>query len=46
LGLLLEVAIQGDWEEMGRKDLGGEKNSSCVIWSDSETVINPLPGYD
>jgi hypothetical protein len=31
---------------MARKKLGGEKKTSYVILSDSETVINPLPGYD
>jgi hypothetical protein len=32
--------------EMARKELGGAKKTSCVISSASETVINPLPGYD
>jgi hypothetical protein len=31
---------------MARKELCGGKKTSCVIRSDSETVINPLPGYD
>jgi hypothetical protein len=35
----------GDWEEMVRKELDAAKNTSYVTWSDSETVINPLPGY-
>jgi hypothetical protein len=39
------MAVEGDCEEMARKELGCEK-TSCVIGSDSETVINPLPGYD
>jgi hypothetical protein len=31
---------------MARKEFGCEKKTSCVIRSDSEAVINPLPGYD
>jgi hypothetical protein len=31
---------------MARKELGGAKKASCVIGSYSESVINPLPGYD
>jgi hypothetical protein len=31
---------------MARKELDGDKETSCVIWSDSKTDINPLPGYD
>jgi hypothetical protein len=38
---LRESAVEGDWEEMARKD-----RRLHVCCSDSETVINPLPGYD
>jgi hypothetical protein len=40
------MAVEGDLEEMARKKLGCENKTSCVILSDSETVINPLLWYD
>jgi hypothetical protein len=45
-GPVLEMAVQGDWKEMARMEFGSAEKTSRVIWSDSETVINPLPGYD
>jgi hypothetical protein len=31
---------------MAKKELGGANKTSGVISSYSETVLNPLPGYD
>jgi hypothetical protein len=31
---------------IARKDLSGAKKTTCMISSDGETVIYPLPGYD
>jgi hypothetical protein len=45
LGRVLEMSV-GDWEEMARKDLDCTKKTSCESWSDSGTVLNPLPEYD
>jgi hypothetical protein len=41
-----EMNRVGSYKIMARKELGCEKNTSYVIRSYSETVINPLPGYD
>jgi hypothetical protein len=46
LGRGLGMAVEGDFEEMASKESGCEPKTSCVIWSCSGTVINPLPGYD
>jgi hypothetical protein len=40
------MAVEGDKEEMARNELDCPKKTSCVICSYSETVINPLPGYN
>jgi hypothetical protein len=40
------MAIQGDSEEMARKEIADVKKTSHVICSYSGTVINPLQGYD
>jgi hypothetical protein len=43
---LRESAVDGGHvEERARKELGCEKKTSCVC-SESDTVINPLQGYD
>jgi hypothetical protein len=31
---------------MARNEVGGEKKTSYMILNYSETVIDPLPGYD
>jgi hypothetical protein len=46
LGPVVEMAVGGVSEEKARKELDCAKKTSYVIWSESETVINPLPGHD
>jgi hypothetical protein len=46
LSRVLEMADEGDWEEKAKKKLDCDQKTSRVIWSYSEIVINPLPGYD
>jgi hypothetical protein len=31
LGRVLEMAVEGDWEEMARKELDCAKKTSCMI---------------
>jgi hypothetical protein len=40
------MTVEGDWEEMARKELGSANKTSYMIWCDSEAVINPLPSED
>jgi hypothetical protein len=39
---LRESTVKGIWKEMGWKELGRAKKASSVIWSYSETIMNPL----
>jgi hypothetical protein len=36
------MAVEGDLEEMARKELGGSKKTSCGISSDNEAVIKSI----
>jgi hypothetical protein len=42
---LRESGVEDNLEEIAIKELGYERRL-YVCCSDSETVINPLPGYD
>jgi hypothetical protein len=44
LGRILQMAIEGDREELARKELDCAKKTLCVTGSYSNTVINQLPG--
>jgi hypothetical protein len=46
LDRVLEMEVEGYWEEMARNELDYAKKTPFVTWSYSETVINPFPGYD
>jgi hypothetical protein len=39
LGRVLEISVEGNWEERARKKLDGEKKTSYVSWRDSETAV-------
>jgi hypothetical protein len=43
LSHLKESAVEGDWEESARKAVQRRLHVCC---SESESYINPLPGYD
>jgi hypothetical protein len=41
-GRVLEMVVEGDWVEIARKELGGAKKTSRVIWGYSETVMKSV----